>query len=275
MYVNAEGTCEAWLLLPKGSRQKRCVNADYFFTPASRCSIIGSGSTLAVREPSAKIDCPPPVRFNRAPWRLSRYPIERMVGKATTPASANNCHACPNATVHIQIGDDRQCGYVSCQKSQFPFLEIVMNLPPFVALARGFVFAFGALSFLAVATEGIAQTATPSTDKSGTKKAPPPAAAQPAAKDAMAPGMPGMGASGGMNESMMGMMKNMESMKMTGDTDRDFAMMMKMHHQGAIDMAEMQLKNGKDPKMRAMAKRIIEDQKKEIKEFDQWLAKRK
>jgi uncharacterized protein (DUF305 family) len=37
----------------------------------------------------------------------------------------------------------------------------------------------------------------------------------------------------------------------------------------------MQLKNGKDPKMRAMAKKIIEDQKKEIKEFDQWLAKRK
>ena len=75
-------------------------------------------------------------------------------------------------------------------------------------------------------------------------------------------------------ESMTGMMKNMESMKMTGDTDRDFAMM-KVHHQGAIDMAEMELKNGKDPKMRAVAKRIIEAQKKEIKEFDQWLSKRK
>lgn len=79
----------------------------------------------------------------------------------------------------------------------------------------------------------------------------------------------------GMHESMTGMMKNMESMKMTGDTDRDFAMMMKVHHQGAIDMAEMELKNGKDPKMRAVAKRIIEAQKKEIKEFDQWLGKRK
>jgi len=74
---------------------------------------------------------------------------------------------------------------------------------------------------------------------------------------------------------MMGMMKSMESMKTSGDTDRDFATMMKVHHQGAIDMAQMELKSGKDAKMRAMAKRIIEAQQKEIKEFDQWLEKRK
>jgi uncharacterized protein (DUF305 family) len=149
-----------------------------------------------------------------------------------------------------------------------------MNQPSFVSVVRRFVFAFGALTFLAVPTEGIAQMSPPSPDKSGSKTAPPPAVAQPAAKDAMTPGMPGMG-SGGMHESMTGMMKNMESMKMTGDTDRDFAMMMKVHHQGAIDMAEMELKNGKDPKMRAIAKRIIEAQRKEIKEFDPWLGKRK
>ena len=40
----------------------------------------------------------------------------------------------------------------------------------------------------------------------------------------------------------------MESMKMTGDTDRDFATMMKAHHQGAIDMAQMELQNGNDAK---------------------------
>ena len=76
-----------------------------------------------------------------------------------------------------------------------------------------------------------------------------------------------------MSKSMSGMMKNMQSMPMSGDTDRDFAAMMKMHHQGAIDMSQMELQSGKDPKMRAMAKRIIEAQKKEIKEFEQWLAK--
>src|SRR3990172_4761737 len=76
---------------------------------------------------------------------------------------------------------------------------------------------------------------------------------------------PGMAAGGDMHGSMTGMTKNMESMKMSEDTDRDFATMMKIHHQGAIDMARMELQSGKDRKMRAMAKRIIEAQQKEIK----------
>ncbi len=94
-------------------------------------------------------------------------------------------------------------------------------------------------------------------------------------KESMKPGMSGMAAGGDMHGSMMGMMKSMESMKTTGDPDRDFAMMMKMHHQGAIDMAQMELKSGKDASMRAMAKKIIEAQQKEIKQLDQWLAKHK
>ena len=87
--------------------------------------------------------------------------------------------------------------------------------------------------------------------------------------------MGGMSGMGDMRGSMMGTMKNMESMKMTGDTDRDFASMMKMHHQSAVEMAEMELKRGNDAKMRSMAKRIISSQQKEIKEFDQWLGKQK
>lgn len=95
-------------------------------------------------------------------------------------------------------------------------------------------------------------------------------------KDSSATTMPGMAhGSGAMRDSMSGMMKNMESMQSTGDADRDFAAMMKVHHQGAIDMAQHELASGKDAKMRAMAKRIIDAQKKEIKEFDQWLAKPK
>ena len=86
--------------------------------------------------------------------------------------------------------------------------------------------------------------------------------------------MSGMG-SGRMHGSMSKMMKDMESMKMSGDTDKDFAAMMKMHHQGAIDMAQVELKNGKDEKLHKMAKKIIEAQQKEIKEFDEWLAKHK
>lgn len=78
-----------------------------------------------------------------------------------------------------------------------------------------------------------------------------------------------------MHKSMMKGMKEMESMPMTGNTDTDFAMMMKKHHESALDMANVELQQGKDPKLRSMAKNIISSQKQEIKEFDQWLAKHK
>lgn len=87
--------------------------------------------------------------------------------------------------------------------------------------------------------------------------------------------MPGMASGGDIHSSMKTMMKNMEGMKMSGDTDKDFAMMMRMHHQGAIDMAQIELKNGKDEKLHKMAKKMIEAQQTEIKELDQWLAKYK
>ena len=76
-----------------------------------------------------------------------------------------------------------------------------------------------------------------------------------------------------MKQSMSGMMKGMQEMPMSGDTDRDFAAMMKVHHQGAIDMAQAELASGKDPQLRKMAQSIISAQKKEIKEFDYWMKK--
>ena len=76
---------------------------------------------------------------------------------------------------------------------------------------------------------------------------------------------------------MKGMMKDhndkMSSMKMTSNADVDFAMMMRVHHQGAIDMAEANLRDGKDPQLKKMAKGIITAQKKEIATFDKFLAK--
>jgi uncharacterized protein (DUF305 family) len=67
----------------------------------------------------------------------------------------------------------------------------------------------------------------------------------------------------------------MGSMKMSGDPDHDFAMMMRMHHQQAIEMSQAELASGKDAKMKKMAKKIIAAQKKEVAEFDQWLSKHK
>ena len=78
-----------------------------------------------------------------------------------------------------------------------------------------------------------------------------------------------------MKASMMMGMEGMQRMAMSGDTDKDFAMMMKMHHQQALNMAEMELAHGKSPEMKTMAKQIIVAQKKEIAQFDKWLAKQK
>ena len=76
-----------------------------------------------------------------------------------------------------------------------------------------------------------------------------------------------------MDASMKKMDQGMSGAPMTGDVDHDFAAMMIPHHQGAIDMAEGELKYGKDPEMRALAKNIIAAQKVEIKQMTAWLKK--
>lgn len=76
-----------------------------------------------------------------------------------------------------------------------------------------------------------------------------------------------------MSKSMAKMRDKMTAMSMTGNQDMDFAMTMKMHHEGAIDMAQAELDHGKDPMMRAAAKKIIAAQKKEIAGFDRWMSK--
>jgi len=50
----------------------------------------------------------------------------------------------------------------------------------------------------------------------------------------------------------------------TGDADRDFATMMIPHHQGAVEMAEAELRFGRDPVLRRLAQGIIIEQRQEI-----------
>lgn len=78
-----------------------------------------------------------------------------------------------------------------------------------------------------------------------------------------------------MKHSMMAGMDSMQTMPMSGETDKDFAMMMKVHHQQALDMAQVELEHGKSPAMKSMARKIISAQKKEIAQLDQWLGKQK
>ncbi|UUX96678.1 DUF305 domain-containing protein [Aquabacterium sp. J223] len=75
-----------------------------------------------------------------------------------------------------------------------------------------------------------------------------------------------------MHEQMLGGMQKMQSMQFSGDTDKDFAMLMRTHHQLAIDMAKAEVENGKSPEMKAMARKTIAEQQKEIAQIDKWLS---
>lgn len=62
--------------------------------------------------------------------------------------------------------------------------------------------------------------------------------------------------------------------RVSDDPDESFMRLMIPHHQGAIDMAEIVLEHGSDPQARAMAEAVIEAQRREIGEMDDWLARR-
>jgi uncharacterized protein (DUF305 family) len=65
-------------------------------------------------------------------------------------------------------------------------------------------------------------------------------------------------------------MQGMEK-PITGDADRDFAAMMIPHHEGAVDMAKIELTYGKDPELKKLAKQILEAQQPEIGQMKAWL----
>lgn len=70
-------------------------------------------------------------------------------------------------------------------------------------------------------------------------------------------------------------MKKMDEMAdvqlLTGDIDNDFATLMILHHNSAIENSEAYLMYGNNAQLKTMAQKMIDDQKKEIKELSDWL----
>jgi uncharacterized protein (DUF305 family) len=66
------------------------------------------------------------------------------------------------------------------------------------------------------------------------------------------------------NAAAMTKMMNDMAIKPTGNIDRDFVAMMVPHHQGAIDMAQAELRYGREAQLRRIAQEIIVDQIQQI-----------
>jgi len=62
-----------------------------------------------------------------------------------------------------------------------------------------------------------------------------------------------------MDRMMAGM-----AVKPTGDVDQDFVSMMEPHHRGAIEMAQAELRYGRNEQLRRIAQEIIVEQQQEI-----------
>lgn len=75
-----------------------------------------------------------------------------------------------------------------------------------------------------------------------------------------------------MASGMSRMKRQMADAPISGDPDHDFVTMMTPHHQGAIDMAKVELKYGKDPELRRLAQDIVGAQEREMRQMRAWLA---
>ena len=73
-------------------------------------------------------------------------------------------------------------------------------------------------------------------------------------------------------DTMHAVMSRMESMPKTNDPEIDFPKMMMMHHQGAINMGNVQIQSGSNDSLKRFSQKMIATQQQEIQELNSILA---
>jgi uncharacterized protein (DUF305 family) len=67
-----------------------------------------------------------------------------------------------------------------------------------------------------------------------------------------------------MSDSMKRMMQTVSQAHLTGDQDHDFLVLMIPHHQAAVDMAQVEVRRGAQPQVKALAQEIVRGQTQQV-----------
>lgn len=81
----------------------------------------------------------------------------------------------------------------------------------------------------------------------------------------------GTGTDNHLKLTMQDMSKSIANVKATNDPDQDFAVKMKIHHKGAIDMANYELLRGNDQEVKDFADTIVKAHTLEIAKLDSFI----
>ena len=73
-----------------------------------------------------------------------------------------------------------------------------------------------------------------------------------------------------MMNAMQKMNQSMKDIKLTGNQDHDFIVLMIPHHEAAIKMSQVELKYGKDPRVKEVAEGVLKGQSKDVKHMKKW-----
>lgn len=81
-----------------------------------------------------------------------------------------------------------------------------------------------------------------------------------------------MGTASSMSAVMQKGMEDMKAIPTTNNPDNDYAALMKAHHMSAIEASQLQLSQGSDQGIKRMAQKMLDDQQKEVAQFNTFLS---